>query len=491
MQNNITKFAIILMCILLQACGFNAYKAHGEKAKQTKEDIDDVMQFLYSTNAAEYIDEPPSFLRPKHIENRPYWLTKKDVDLNIPKKAELSILMARIRESIDIYPLYQDGTSTTQVSLSVENASLHYILESISAQTDLHYEIHDRNIVWSKNQSKTFHLQSLPGTRKFGMGTGEASSGSDGTSEDSTSGKIKSGIEDYAQLSNEGMEFITSISKGVQEIIGEEFSVLTNKHSTSLTVIAPPSKVRLVEKYVNQENDDLNKQAILMVKILNFQSKNSNSSGVDWNLVKTATNGTASLGNSFVNSIETGSFLKFAPTFGGLDGSEILVSALQQQGKVSVSNELPIALLNYRPSRFKYNDSTSFVSNISNTESNETGQLRTELEKDIAEDGYTMYALGKILDDNILLQLSSELSALKDFDETQVDGITIKSPQYTQSLFAQTNSIKFGETLIANAFIQSHSNESETSMFKVPWLGGNSGETTTNQTIVLITPAKI
>lgn len=489
----IYKFALTwLSAALIGGCGFNAYKAHEEKADETKEQLDVAMQFLYASNAAEYVDEPPSFLKAKRIENEPHWLTERDVSLNITTSVSLEDLMAQVTKQVDTYPIFGEDTAETQVRLNAENVSLKYVLESIKAQADLHYEISGRNVVWSSKELKTFSLAALPGKRDFGMGTGEQSSSNETTSEDSTGGgKIKSGIEDYAKLSGEGLEFISAIEQGVKEIVGAEGTVLKSSTATNLTVRARPSKMRIVEKFINQENDDLNRQVILMVKILTFQSSDSASSGVDWNLVKSATNGTTSIANSFVNSIDTGSFLKFSPTVGGLDGSEILVSALERQGKVAVQNELPVALLNYRPSRFKYNDSKSYVSNLSNSESTETGQVRTALEKDIAEDGYTMYALGKILDDRILLQLSSELSGLKDFDETKVDGITIKSPQYTQSLFAQTNSIKFGETLIANAFTQSNSVMESTKSFKNPLLGGNSGETNTVQTIVLITPRLI
>ncbi|MFS1436117.1 hypothetical protein [Vibrio lentus] len=480
----------VVASALLQGCGWNAYKAYDDDIAESKAELDSHMQLLFSSDAAEYIDTPPKYLKSIKIERKPSWLTKRSISLSTHEPQTISTVMKTVmKDHPSLYPLLEDETGSVKVRLDVKDVSLDYLLESIKAQADVHYEISGRTIRFSKFDTETFQIASLPGARTFGMGTGE-NSGTDSTEDASSdSGKVKSGIEDYSKISAEKTEFITSIEEGVREIVSEsDGKVIKSKAGTNLTVIAPPSKMALVDRYVNQSNEDLTRQIVLLVRIITFTSNNSASAGIDWNLVKESSFGAINLGSSFNNTLGSDSFLKLSPTRGGLAGTELLISAIKQQGKVSVTNELPVTLLNYRPSRFEYKDNTSFVANVINNESNETGQTTTELDKDTATDGYTMFAMGKILDDQVLLQLSSELQALKDFDLTAINDVEVKSPQYTQSLFAQTNTIKYGETLIANAFTQKNSNMEETSQFDNQYLGGNLGETKTIQTVVLVTP---
>ncbi len=475
---------------LLQGCGWNAYKVHENAIDEQKKQLDQHMEFLFASDAAEYIDTPPEFLQPKRIEVKPTWLTKDSLSIHTKEPQTLRRIMSLINsQNVKIFPLLEGTTGDVMINLDVKDVSLEYILDVIKAQTDMHYDIRGRNIVWSEYETRTFKIATLPGTREYGMGQGaeDTNTSEDSTSVGSSAGNVKSGVEDYAKLKANDIEFMSSIEEAVKEIVGSG-QVLRSDAGTNLTVVARPSKVQLVDRYINQSNADLNRQIVLMVKTISFQSNSAASAGVNWNLVKDSTYGALSMGNSWTNAIDTGSFLKFSPSRGGLSGSDLLISALEKQGKVSVTNELPVTLLNYRPSRFVYKDNKSYVANVIDNESNETGKTSTELEKDTASDGYTMFALGKILDDRVLLQLSSELQALKDFDLTAINDIEIKSPQYTQSLFAQTNSVRFGETLIANAFTQTNSNSEKTGMFGNWFLGGNAGETTTIQTIVTVTP---
>ncbi|SDH80940.1 type IVB pilus formation outer membrane protein, R64 PilN family [Vibrio xiamenensis] len=479
----------------ISGCGWNGYLQHEERTELQKAEIDRISALMMSTDGAMFVDEPPLLFKPKEVDNRPAWLIRPNINLNMgSSKLPLSQLMADLRSFVNIHPIYGDVDHNTPIHVNAENASLVDVLDSISAQLDIAYKIDDKQVIWSKYDSQIFPLETLIGDMKFGMGSSSGDSEvelTDGDSGDSdTSDSITSLLEDYAMISGESLEHLTSIEKSIGQIISGDVnaSVIASKASASLVVRARPSALKQVRNYVEAENKSLTKQALLMVKIISFESYHSNGSGINWDLVKSATQGSINMTSSGGVSVTDGSYFRFAPTFGGLDGSAVLVNALEQQGKVSVSNSIPVTAMNNRPTRFQYIDSVGYVSNVETETDADTDITTQSLEKGVAESGYSMYTLSRILDDKIILQISSELSNLTDFETTTVQGIQTKTPEYAKSIFSQPNVIKNGETLVVNAYQYKKSSAGDEKNFGNKWFGNNSGETKTVDTIVLITP---
>lgn len=483
-----------VVAISFSGCGWNGYKQHEQEALNKKSELDSYMPIMLQTNAADYIDEPPQFLKPLYVDTRPAWMIKPSITLRSMREQTLEEIMNSVAKATDIYSIYSGSIGTrTKIKLNMENASLIEVLEAIRAQADIEFTITGRQVLWTQYATKSFPIATLPGMLEFGMGNSSQSSGDEKETIDSTNSNlsqdsVNSTLEDYSQNKGADIEQLSGIQAAIKDIILETGSVTTNYASASLVVTTSPSLMRVVDYYISEQNKDLTQQAMLMVQVITFQSSLKNAAGINWNLVKTSTDGIIELSNSYVNPIDSNSFLKLSPTVGGLDGSSILVSALEQQGKVSVSNKIPVAVMNNKPTKYVFNESTGYVSNIKRSKDTDIKETTTELEKGVAEEGYTLYTLAKIMDNSVLLQLSSELSALKGFDTTEVDDITIKTPNFTRSTFQQVNIIGNGETLVANAYQQQASTVDKTSQFKNDALGGNSGETTTIETIVLITP---
>lgn len=481
-----------VLSTVITGCGWNGYKQHEQETYDVKDEINSHMSFIYETNAAQYIDEPPKFIKDTVLDTRPSWLTKPQVSIHMDELASLESIMNSLSGLVGLFPIYQPGVNVSKriVKISVNNASVADTLDYLSAQTDYSYEIVGKQIVWSKFETKTIPIATLIGDIEFGMGT-ESSSGDeteDSTTTTSSSSSLSSSNVDYTMVTAEEMEVLSGILQGVNTILAGTGSASINPASTNITVTTTPSRMKRVEKFIESENKEITKQAVLMIRILNFQSNQTNSAGINWNLVKTSTDGALELAHSFSNSVDTNSFMRFSPTFGGLDGTSILISALEKQGTVSVANTFPITVMNNRPTRFASKDMTGFISNVKVIEDPEFDKSTTELEKGLVEEGYSVYTLAKIIDDKVLLQLSSQLSSLKDFDETEINDVTVKTPQFSESAFNQPNIINNGETLVLNAFSQSVSSSGKSSQFNNDLIGGNQGASKTFETIVLITP---
>lgn len=492
-MTSLKNIFVMILSVAITGCGWNGYKQHELESKKVKESLDKHLEFIYNDQSAVYIDEPPKFMVAKEIDSRPLWLTKKHINIKMKSEQPMALIMGSIAKQAGLFPIYSsDVNSSAMISLDVRNASLVDTLDYLQALTDYSYRIDGKQIYWSKYTTKTIPIATLIGKIQFGMGTEEGgSSDSDSSSNDSTtvssSESLTGSSSDYTMISDEDLEIITGIEVGVRNILDNVGTVSINKATTNLTVTTSPSKMRLVELFVENENSEMTKQAVLTVQILNFQSNLSNSAGVDWNLVKTFTNGSLSFTSGNVASASNG-FMRFNPTGNGLDGSSLLISALKEQGLVSVSNSVPITVMNNRPTRFAAKDKTAYVSNVKVINDSELSQSTTELEKGMVEEGYSLYTLAKIIDDRVLLQLSSELSALKDFDTQIVNDVEVKTPMFTESAFNQPNIVNNGQTLVVNAFRQHTSSSGKNSQFNNELMGGNTGSTKTIETLVLITP---
>ncbi|WP_063664968.1 hypothetical protein [Aliivibrio fischeri] len=488
-----TTTFILAALFSISGCGWNGYKQHELESNKVKDSLDKHLEFIYLDQSASYIDEPPQFISAMDIDTRPAWLTKKHINIKMKGKQPMQLIMGGIAKQAGLFPIYSSSIDTSKrIDFDVNNASLIDTLDYLQALTDYSYRLDGKQVYWSKYTTKTIPIATLIGNIEFGMGT-ESGSGSESDSSTSDSTTVSSSdtlggsSSDYTMISDEELEVITGIRKGVESILGDVGTVSVNKATTNLTVTTSPSKMRLVELFVKNENREMTKQAVLTVQILNFQSNISNSAGVDWNLVKTFTNGSLNFVSGNVASASNG-FMRFNPTGNGLDGSSLLISALEEQGIVSVSNSVPVTVMNNRPTRFAAKDKTAYISNVKVINDSELSQSTTELEKGLVEEGYSLYTLAKIIDDKVLLQLSSELSALKDFDKQTVNDVEVKTPLFTESAFNQPNIVNNGQTLVVNAFRQHTSSSGKNSQFNNELMGGNNGSTKTIETLVLITP---
>ena len=109
----------------------------------------------------------------------------------------------------------------------------------------------------------------------------------------------------------------------------------------------------------------------------------------------------------------------------------------------------------------------------------------------VVSDGLTMSVMPNISDDTVNLQISGVLSKVVGWNDTEVSGVTVRAPQVQEIKFDQDVGLKYGETLVLNGYKQKSNKADESTLFKIPFSGGNAGASSTTETIVLITPKRI
>lgn len=372
-------------------------------------------------------------------------------------------------------------------------------LDQIASHTGYHYHIdyvHKPVMVsWTAYRTKTFDISFIPGASKFQVGKSQGSAGeSNGIAGSSVSG-FDTADEQYSNLMGD-VSVWTEIEKTITSILGGEGTVNTSLATTTVTVQAPPAKLAMVSRYLAKMNRELSRQVRLQVQIIEVQLSNDFAYGIDWNLVKKVGEESFSLvspGFNDVNSINDAALgaaqLIFKPTDPNSQwfGSNTVIAALEQQGQVRVLTQPTIVTLNNQVAQLAVQDMENYVKEIA-VVLNET-QSETSVMTDTLSTGMMLYLLPKIQDNNIFLQVSSNLSrkvALTSFD---TGSGTVQLPNITQRLANQRAVMPSGGTLVLSGFKSLEDSNANNKMFDVEALGGKAANKESLEILILITPS--
>jgi len=239
-------------------------------------------------------------------------------------------------------------------------------------------------------------------------------------------------------------------------------------------------------------NDDLSLQVELAVQVIKFQSNQSASAGVDWNLIRDTTSTTLSFdGATFSSNSSNSGANAFGLTqkTGAYAASKVLLSALSEQGKVTIVTEPTIITQVNRVAELHLGQKETYISQTTTTVDSD-GNTSTSIEPETVTSGYKLYVYTNVDDnDRIYLQISSSSTDLLSIVRKVVGENAIESPKIQENKFAQTLILRDGQTLIANRLtesVESSLSSSPISAALVPLY--KKGADSTEETIVLITP---
>jgi type IVB pilus formation R64 PilN family outer membrane protein len=308
--------------------------------------------------------------------------------------------------------------------------------------------------------------------------------------------------------------------------------VYVSESTTTVTVRDHPSNVKAIEDYITQLNRDMSREVAIQVEVLEIDLNKEFNYGINWNLVQhwlgtdvslsaqpaTAANitGIVSQGAAAENAL---AMLQI-----GKVTSNVIISALSQQGRVSVVTQPRVVTMNNQMAEIRITRDVSYLQSVSNTTTANSGNATntTTLTPGIVTDGFSLYLLPKIQGNKVYLQISSSLSTLTSlntvtnepqpsFDQNgnvnqvanQNGGILpritnnnpqnpqfqqIQVPTLAEKLFNQRTVISSGCTLVITGFQQTRDETQRSQLFGLKPLGGTGAARGNSQTLVLITP---
>jgi len=228
------------------------------------------------------------------------------------------------------------------------------------------------------------HLSTQNGDDNSNSDSDSSNSGSSSTSNSSSSSADSQGNEFSGEFSTNGLEdgteivtvtstnywayLETKIKKLLKNNAGRD--VIVSPMSGMVTVRAYPNEIRDVREFLEKETDNLNRQVILEIQLIEVSLNDEYQQGISWNRVGDMVNNSNVLFNSvhkiadsvIQNTIGGGGALTIA------NGSfSAVLSLLETQGDINVLSKPRVTAMNNQKAVIKVGGDEYFVTDVSTT----------------------------------------------------------------------------------------------------------------------------
>ncbi len=270
--------------------------------------------------------------------------------------------------------------------------------------------------------------------------------------------------------------------------------------SSSIVVTDTPAVLQRIGRYLDHENRALTRRVRLVFEEVTVAVNDNAEAGVDWNLVFSSAKVAASLAVPGSSLVETAS-MSLGLNEGPFQGSDAIIKALSQVGRVVRRSSMPVLTLNRRPvthavrTTFSYIDkvqttalSTSSgmaLPSVSVSQSEETVGSLITLVPDAQDDGQILLSVA--YDNTVAQPLKTVTFGDKD-NPLQLQQITIDGNGTVQQVVLQP-----GQPLVISGFDRSQE-ETEGRRLNpgVPIaLGGSDRVTAQHLTTVMVVTAQV
>lgn len=394
-------------------------------------------------------------------------------------------------------------------------------LDLLASKAGYVYSVSGNNVYWQAFVTRTYDIAFMPGSADYMMGSTGAGSTASSTNTP-TGGTSTSAVIDTSSSSQfSNLKGTLSVWKDVQDSIKQLMSpdgkVMVSEATTSVTVRDRPSNVALIGKFISNLNNNLSKQVLVKVQVIDITLSAGYNYGINWNIIQRFIGGGGT--NLILNSQEgvpisltalganptgTGTFGISQTNPTALTGYNALINALTQQGKVSVISEPRVICLNNQVSAVRILTQVGYLAAVTNTTVGGTvtgaSTVSSALTPGSLTTGLILYILPKIINNKIIMQVNADLSTSNGITAFSSQtggpppasggaaGSVIDVPNLTQKQFNQRSIIGSGDTLILAGFRQIQNTANATQQFDIQALGGKGAAQNNVETVVLITP---
>ncbi|MEB0222089.1 PilN family type IVB pilus formation outer membrane protein [Pseudomonas sp. AB12(2023)] len=378
------------------------------------------------------------------------------------------------------------------------------LLDVATSQLGLSWKFNasDRSITIFYLTTRTYNFYAFASSTDMqsvvqsGTTTAAGTSGSGGSSSGGSGSGSSSGVSGFSGSNQStSLSIKTSITDDIEQNIKTMLSSvgrMSLSRSTGMVMVTDrPDVLDQVGVYLAAENVNITKQVLLNVKVYSVTLTDSDSVGIDWNLVYKATHGSFGLSNTFQDSATNPVSGNIGILSGPFAGSSVILQALSQQGRVSVITEPSVTTLNLQPVPVQVARQTTYLAATQTTSTAQVGST-TSLTPGTVTSGFNMDLLPFVMPNNeLLLKFSVNISTLIRLTTITSGDNQIQGPEIDNRIFSQQVKLKSGETLVLSGFDQT-SDTGTKSGVGAAWnflLGGGASRAKTRDVIVvMITP---
>lgn len=392
--------------------------------------------------------------------------------------------------------------ATGPIRITYLNGSLKGLLDTVAARYGVSWKYADGSIQFFHTETRTFQISAVPGESVLSATvTSGASAGGDssGSSSGSSGGSSGSGVTS-ANNQNTAVKSQLSVYAGLEKAIGVMLSpagkVAASPATGTITVSDTPAALDQVAQYIERENKSLARQVMINVTVLAVTLTQSDSYGINWNLVYQGLSSKYGVSNSMAPSTNSTSFAAAILNTASSKwaGSSLIVDALSEQGQVRRETSASVVTLNNQPVPVQVAKQTSYLKSSQTTLSANVGATTT-LTPGLVVSGFNMSILPHILDNGtVLLQFSTDISSLRGIRKVSSNDQSIESPEVDTRNFLQRVAMKSNETLVISGFEQTDDNLNRQGVGHPAnfLFGGGKGANTNKEIVViLVTPVSM
>ena len=388
------------------------------------------------------------------------------------------------------------------VRIYYASGNLRGLLDTAAARFGVSWKYADGAIRFFHTESRTFQINTLPGDSTFNAsvnsgatsspstsgGGGAAGAGGGGT----TTGVTANNSQNTAVASK--LSVYGSIESVIKAMLSSYGKVVISPATGSITVVDTPDTLDRVAAYIENENKTLERQVVINVTVLSVSLTDSETYGINWNLVyntlrqKYGLNSAAPIGqDATLFSAGVLGDSRFA-------GSTAIIDALSKQGKVRRQTTASVITLNNQVVPLQVARQTSYLQASQTTVVPQVGATTTLIPGTVTS-GFNMSILPHVLaNGTVLLQFSTDISALNNIREVQSGTSKIETPEIDTRNFLQRVAMKSNETLIISGFEQTDDNldrQGVGSARNAALGGGMMAASAKESIVILITPTTV
>jgi type IVB pilus formation R64 PilN family outer membrane protein len=453
--------------------------------------------WLGNSSKIEYEGEPlPSYLESKDgitlVSNRP--ITLYEIGDMINRTTSLGIRYASdLEEDVrskgeNNRPGFDDSSNTDWVSPDTMMVSyqgpLSGFLDEVSSRFGVWWKYENRDIYFYKFITKTFVIYSLPSKPSMNVSIGGSASGSGNSSSISLSSSIE--VEMWAQF-----------EKSIEAMISEGAKLTVSPADGTITLTATPNDIKLVAKYINEQNVRLSRQVAISAKIMQVTITDSDTYGLD--LKASFGDGVTSIGVTGTQGLAAEN-TSSALTWGVVKknwSADAIVQAISEKNRATLVTSGTVTTLNNKPAPIQVTQKQNYISEMTKTNNGTDGSnYDISVTTEEVETGFTLDVLPRILEHGrLLLMFNMTLSDLLSLEKVSFGNADenqyVQNPKIESRAFTQEVAMTSGESLILTGYekVSSNTDKTGTGSAENSLLGGQaSASKERNILVIVLTP---
>jgi type IVB pilus formation R64 PilN family outer membrane protein len=400
-------------------------------------------------------------------------------------------------------PPAPSGARGAGVRIYYANGNLRGLLDTAAARFGVSWKYADGAIQFFHTDSRTFQINTLPGDSTFnasvtsgatsnpGSSAGGGAAGAGGGA-GTTNGVTANNSQNTAVASK--LSVYGSIESVIKAMLSSYGKVVISPATGSITVVDTPDSLDRVAAYIDNENKTHERQVVINVTVLSVSLNDSDDYGINWNLVYTTLRQKYGLTSAVPATLDATRFSAGIVGDSRFAGSTAIIDALSKQGKVRRQTTASVITLNNQVVPLQVAKQTSYLQQSQTTVVPQVGTTTTLIPGTVTS-GFNMSILPHVLaNGTVLLQFSTDISALNAIREVQSGTSKIETPEIDTRNFLQRVAMKSNETLIISGFEQTDDNLDRQGVGSArnAALGGNMKAASAKESIViLITPTTV